>query len=69
MLKSKQTFVKVQASKLKRGNRIKLPDGGIVTLTQDAQPGNFAGMVILKWGESPIQYVHRSQNETVEKLG
>lgn len=65
----KKTFVKVQALRLKRGNSIKLPDGRVVTLTQDAKPGTFAGMVILKWGEGPVQYCHRSQNETVEKLG
>lgn len=62
----KRRFIKVQAVNLKRGNGIKLPDGRVVVLTQDAKPGNFAGMVILKWGEGPQQYCHRSQNETVE---
>lgn len=66
---SKKKFIKVQAKQLKRGNSIKLPDGRIVILTKDAQPGNFAGMVLLRWGESPRQYCHRAQNETVEKLG
>jgi hypothetical protein len=65
----KKTYIKVPAGSLKRGNSIKLPDNRIVVLTQDAKPGTFAGMVILKWGESPQQYCHRSQNESVEKLG
>jgi hypothetical protein len=67
-MSKKKTFIKVQAKQLKRGNSIKLPAGDVVTLTHDAAPGKFAGMVILKWGESPIQFVHRSQNENVEKL-
>lgn len=62
----KKHFSKVKAVSLKKGNSLKLPDGRIVVLTQDAKPGKFAGMVILKWGEGEHQYCHRSQNETVE---
>lgn len=67
-MSKKKSFIKVQAKQLKRGNSIKLPDGRVVVLTKDAAPGTFAGMVILKWGEGPQQYCHRSQNENVEKL-